>query len=57
MEQFNKQLNSKRKEFLNNSQGGRFLSSDAAASEIASQMETRGGLAHRNLNQVYGRVK
>jgi len=58
IESFNKQLSSRRKEFLNNSQGGRFLNSDNVASEIASQMESRaGGLAHRNLSSVYGRVK
>lgn len=53
---FNKQLSSRRKEFLNHSQGGKFLNSDNAASEIASQMAER-GLAHKNLHSVYGRVK
>jgi hypothetical protein len=56
IDSFNKQLSSRRKEYLNNSQGGKFLNSDAVASEIASQMESR-GLAHKNLSSVYGRVK
>ena len=56
MENFNKQLNSKRKEFLNNSQGGKYLNSDGQSNQN-SVMEQSIGLAHRNLSSVYGRVK
>lgn len=57
IDNFNKQLSSRRQEFLNNSAAGaKFLGSDHVASDIASQMEAR-GLAHKNLSSVYGRVK
>ena len=58
IESFNKQLNSRRKEFLNNSSSNQryLVGSDAVAYDIASQPE-QPGLAHKNLSSVYGRVK